>query len=203
MICQFKDNSNSFAKLQKISKNMKATSIIAFAAVCMAACVFSCKNKGQQATDSSKLTADYVKQRVEKMMTINPVTDRDWPNLFTARLISIYNRVRKAEENAPAGYMDFNWTGKVFDVCCEDSTKRVVSLKDVRLTDSRLAEADLNYVDPPCYNIDYTLILAFDGDEWYIDDIIWKRNPALEDSEDTLESQEAEGFIEEQKENNQ
>ena len=180
---------------------MKATKFLAVAAICLAACVCSCKNNKQPAQDESKLTADYVKQRVEKMMTVDPVTEKDWTNLYTARLIDIYTRVKKAEENALTGYMDFNWNGKVFDVCCEDSTKRVVTLKDVRITESRLAEADLNYVDPPCYNINYTLLLAFDGDEWYIDDVIWKGNPDL-GSEDVLESQEAEGFIEEQKENN-
>lgn len=182
---------------------MKATKFLAVAALCLAACVYSCKNNKQPAQDESKQTADYVKQRVENMMKCNPIMDADMPKLFTAKILDIYKRVKEAEENALSGYMGFNWTGKVFDVCCEDSTKRVVSLKDVRITGERTAEADLNYVDPPCYNIDYTLLLVFDGDEWYIDDILWKRDPSLEDSVDILESQEAEGFIEEQKENKQ
>ena len=182
---------------------MKATKFFAAAALCLAAFVYSCKNNGQNAQDTGKLTPDYVKQRVENMMKYNPIMAADMPKLFTARILELYKRVKEAEENAPAGYMDFSWTGKVFDVCCEDSTKRVVSLKDIRITGERTAEADMNYVDPPCYNIDYTLLLLFDGDEWYIDDILWKRNPELEDSVDVLESQEAEGFIEEQKESNQ
>lgn len=182
---------------------MKATKIIAAAALCLAACVYSCKNNGQKAQDDSKLTADFVKQRVETMMKSNPIMEADMPKIFTARILDIYKRVKEAEENAPSGYMGFQWNGKVFDVCCEDSTQRVVSLKDVRITGERTAEADMNYVDPPCYNINYTLLLTFDGDEWYIDDILWKKEPSLEDSADILESQEAEGFIEEQKDNKQ
>ena len=132
------------------------------------------------------------------MMAIDPITPKDWPNVFTSKLIEIYNRAKKAEETALTGYLDFQWNGKVLDVCCEDPAKRVVSIKDIRITGENSAEVDMNYVDPPCYDINYTLYLVFDGDGLLIDEILWKGDPAL-GSDDILESQEAEGYIEETK----
>ena len=70
---------------------MKAAKFIVLA-ICLAVFFSSCNSGGNQSQPKGKLTAELVKQKVEKMMTIDPITPKDWPNVFTSKLIEIYNR---------------------------------------------------------------------------------------------------------------
>ena len=62
---------------------MKATKIIACAALCLAVCALSCKNNGKTAQGPDKLTVKYVKQRVEQMMKTEHIGLKQRPLFYT------------------------------------------------------------------------------------------------------------------------
>ena len=79
-------------------------------------------------------------------------------------------------------YMDFQWSGKVFDVC--NPVERTLTIEKIRMIDGAKAEADLFYEDPPCYEFRYTLLLEFKDGEWYIADVIWKSATPTRETEE-------------------
>lgn len=161
---------------------MKAAKIIACAALCLAVCAISCKNNGKTAQGPDKHVAKYVKQRVEQMMKTEHIGLKERPLFYTDTLLGLYREIDCLKHIANDVYMDFQWSGKVFDVCSPD--ERSLSIEQIRMKSDTQAEADLFYEDPPCYEFRYTLLLEFKGDDWYINDVIWKSATPTRETEE-------------------
>ena len=142
--------------------------------------------------DGQQAIKQQITERVEYMVSLEK---RGVANLgetiFTNSLKELYAKALKYQYMT--GYNFFTFEGKVFDVCNMDSTKRVVSVKEVEIVDDNNAKAMMNYKDEPCYNINYTLLLKKEGGEWKIDDVIWEDRK--DNSMPMRERLEAEEFI--------
>jgi len=107
---------------------------------------------------------------------------KERPLFYTDTLLGLYREIDCLKHIANDVYMDFQWSGKVFDVCSPD--ERSLSIEQIRMKSDTQAEADLFYEDPPCYEFRYTLLLEFKGDDWYINDVIWKSATPTRETEE-------------------
>ena len=158
--------------------------VISFAAL-------SCKNGGQKQAAADKTSAAAVYRRVENLMKTEVIGRKQRPDFYTDTLINLYREIDCLKYIANDVYMDFQWTGKVLDVC--NPVERTLTIEAVRVTSENRAEADMYYEDPPCYEFRYTLFLEFNGDDWYIADVLWKSAFPIR------ETQEARQYIDGQK----
>ncbi|MBP5518048.1 MAG: hypothetical protein J6X91_05265 [Bacteroidales bacterium] len=155
--------------------------------------VASCKNGGQAGGADDKTSEDALRQRIEQMMKVEVFTKENRAQYLGKELCELYDKIEPFSEKGDGNlYLDFQWAGKVLDACCEDPNIRKATLKAVRVLPGNKAEADVNYVDPPCYDWNYTLLLDFNGEEWIIEDVVWHNEGG-----DSKETDEAKAYLEE------
>lgn len=155
--------------------------------------VASCKNGCQAGGADDKTSEDALRQRIEQMMKVEVFTKENRAQYLGKELCELYDKIEPFSEKGDGNlYLDFQWAGKVLDACCEDPNIRKATLKAVRVLPGNKAEADVNYVDPPCYDWNYTLLLDFNGEEWIIEDVVWHNEGG-----DSKETDEAKAYLEE------
>lgn len=155
--------------------------------------VASCKSGGQAGGADDKTSEDALRQRIEQMMKVEVFTKENRAQYLGKELCELYDKIEPFSEKGDGNlYLDFQWAGKVLDACCEDPNIRKATLKAVRVLPGNKAEADVNYVDPPCYDWNYTLLLDFNGEEWIIEDVVWHNEGG-----DSKETDEAKAYLEE------
>ncbi|MBO7562193.1 MAG: hypothetical protein J6T04_04825 [Bacteroidales bacterium] len=155
--------------------------------------VASCKSGCQAGGADDKTSEDALRQRIEQMMKVEVFTKENRAQYLGKELCELYDKIEPFSEKGDGNlYLDFQWAGKVLDACCEDPNIRKATLKAVRVLPGNKAEADVNYVDPPCYDWNYTLLLDFNGEEWIIEDVVWHNEGG-----DSKETDEAKAYLEE------
>jgi len=171
---------------------MKTTRFLFLAFSLLFLAVTSCRNAGQKDNLEDKTSEASIRQRIGQMMKVEVFTKDNRTRYLGKELCELYDKIEPFSQKGDGNlYLDFQWAGKVLDACCEDTTIRKATLKELRVVSDKAAEADINFVDPPCYNWNYTLLLGFNGEEWMIEDVIWKH----EDGSATKETEEAKGYL--------
>ena len=172
---------------------MKMSRFLFIASAIFLVAVASCKNGCQAGGADDKTSEDALRQRIEQMMKVEVFTKENRAQYLGKELCELYDKIEPFSEKGDGNlYLDFQWAGKVLDACCEDPNIRKATLKAVRVLPGKKAEADVNYVDPPCYDWNYTLLLDFNGEEWIIEDVVWHNEGG-----DSKETDEAKAYLEE------
>ena len=169
---------------------MKMSRFLFIASAIFLLAAASCKSGGKASGTDDKMLEDAIRQRIEQMMKVEVFTKENRAQYLGKELCELYSKIDPFSEEGDL-YLDFQWAGKVLDACCEDPNIRKATLKEVRVLPDNKAEADVNFVDPPCYDWNYTLLLGFNGKEWMIEDVIWQHA----EYEPTKETEEARGFL--------
>ena len=169
---------------------MKMSRFLFIASAIFLLAAASCKSGGKAGGADDKMSEDAIRQRIEQMMKVEVFTKENRAQYLGKELCELYSKIDPFSEEGDL-YLDFQWAGKVLDACCEDPNIRKATLKEVRVLPDNKAEADVNFVDPPCYDWNYTLLLGFNGQEWMIEDVIWQHA----EYEPTKETEEARGFL--------
>lgn len=169
---------------------MKMSRFLFIASAIFLLAAASCKSGGKAGSTDDKTSEDAIRQRIEQMMKVEVFTKDNRAQYLGKELCELYSKIDPFSEEGVL-YLDFQWAGKVLDACCEDPNIRKATLKEVRVLPGNKAEADVNFVDPPCYDWNYTLLLGFNGQEWMIEDVIWQHA----EYEPTKETEEARGFL--------
>lgn len=109
-----------------------------------------------------------IEKRVQQLMAYNAYVQPEM--LFTESMAQLNHDAMTTPDFA-TGYQGFDWQGKVFDVCSEQGGK--VSIESIYVADDTNARAIMRYVDSGCYDFNYTVLLKWERDNWYIDNVLW------------------------------
>ena len=109
-----------------------------------------------------------IEKRVQQLMAYNAHVQPEM--LFTESMAQLNHDAMTTPDFA-TGYQGFDWQGKVFDVCSEQGGK--VSIESIYVADDTNARAIMCYVDSGCYDFNYTVLLKWERDNWYIDNVLW------------------------------
>lgn len=155
---------------------MKATKLILWAvmAVMAVACQAN-ENKSAAVTEAtpaaapaaSQKTEAAVRQRVEAMKLVEY---KDQDQILTKGLMKEIAHAHSIFNISESDlYVGFEWAPGLLDVCGDKEPE--VKIDKVNLIDDNRATVDMLYLDKPCYEIPYQLLLLWEDGAWKIDDV--------------------------------
>ena len=162
---------------------MKATKLILWAvmAVMAVACQAN-ENKSAAVTEAapaaapaaSQKTEAAVRQRVEAMKLVEY---KDQDQILTKGLMKELAHAHSIFNISESDlYVGFDWAPGILDVCGDKEPE--IKIDKVSVIDENRATVDMLYLDKPCYELPYQLLLLWEDGAWKIDDVAYGEQEA-------------------------